>query len=101
MGIIALSEDIDVPFPRRLFTALVDFEVKRGSDRALWENLKNQFEGGGCFLDLTELDAPEFVGFKKGVEALSDHVSELDTFMGFEVLRIQNSLKSIKTHLNN
>lgn len=101
MGIIALSEDIDIPFPRRLFTALADFEVKRGSNSVVWENLKNRFEGGGCFLDLYELDAPEFVGFKVGIEALSAHVSGLDTFVGFEVPKIQNSLISIKNHLNN
>ena len=101
MGIIALSEELDVPFPRRLFSALVKYQIEHGAEKQTWQSLKKKFEGGGCFLDIEELDDTELIAFKNGIQALGKHMEGMNTFADFEVDFLNKSFRTLQNHLNN
>lgn len=101
MGIVVLSNDANVPFPRRLFSAIAEREVAKGQHVTHWENIINSFEGGGCFLDIRELPDDELSAFKIGIKNTLQCIDTLEFFEGFRVADIQKSLQKISNHTNN
>lgn len=100
MGIVAFSDDVDVPFSRRLFSALASFAKAHGADRVVWTAIENRFEYSGCFLNVEELDEIELNEFAEGIDILLSHVASVDTFAGFNGAEVVETLHLMKRYLN-
>lgn len=101
MGIVVLADDTVVPFPSRLMTALAKQEIKRGSDRGIWEELLDKFFYSGNMLEFSELNSEEFVAFKHGIEELERLLADVEIYDGFTsdgLKRIIVTLKSSFAH---
>lgn len=101
MGNITLPDDSDVPFPRRLFSALADFATSRGADLEIWKGLQGRYLGGGSFLDIRVMDEEELVSFRWAVMALLRELEGVDEYAGFDASGVIESLRKISGALNN
>ncbi|MDX8355260.1 hypothetical protein [Cognatiyoonia sp. IB215182] len=101
MGLLVLSGERDVAFPRRLFAALVNHEIYEGRNTEHWHSIKCRFEGGGAFLDVSELTDEELIAFRDGVENLILEINGQSSFAGFDVKSIEESLMIVRNHFQN
>ncbi|MBI1219438.1 MAG: hypothetical protein GC186_12910 [Rhodobacteraceae bacterium] len=101
MGIISLSDTIDVPFPQRLFVAMADFAEARGEDAVVWGGIKQRFFDGGSFLDVQELNEDELVTLRRTIACLIRYVEHHAEFAGFQTNGVLESLTRIDKFLNN
>lgn len=81
MGLITLSGDTDVPFPRRLFAALVHRKTDMNRAHQLWEELHLKYLGGGCYLDIDDFSEEELVAFRTAIADLRQHVIGLEFYV--------------------
>jgi len=92
VGIIVTANDMDIPFPRRLFAAMAQHAITQGLDEGRWRALHQMFETQGCCLALSDLTADDLIAFKSGVALLARHLETVDEFAGFDAPGICMSL---------
>lgn len=101
MGIVSLDGSRDVPFPNRLFSAMVAVNFADFGENRLLVDLNNRFLWSGSYLGLSELAEDELVAFCSGISHLRKHIEGTSTFVGFDVHRIDVSLSEIEHFMRN
>jgi hypothetical protein len=100
VGIIAISDTEDLPFPTRLLVGIADFAIQKEENPREWEGLLNLFYGSGNFIEIKELNSNQLVLFRRGLIFAIEKLDHEGTFAGFQAPTISPLFRKILMRLN-